>query len=420
MAAKKPNPILIIGAGLAGLTTARLLANHGIPNIVFEASQPHRSQGFSISLHDWGYTVLLNALGGIPLRSLTRGVAPDRQVGRHGHVDLIMRDNRTGAVLVALDPTTQPAIVRANRNALRAWIAVCGAGDLDVRHGHRLQRVHHQYNGEGDTRVVVAEFDNGAHHTGAFLVAADGVFSAVRAQVLPRVTPEVITAVVYHGEFQLSRAGFDRDIAPLAGDSNILAGVGDGFNTPITVCNLTRTRADLDWSYSRAARLGTGEEDALYRPNATAEEARQVPQALFDELASLELAEPWSKVLNETAIQDHSAFQWTSRCASLTKEEAMQAATEGVVFVGDSWHVMPIFGGEGGCHALFDAVELVSAVVRHEDDMDKAMKMYYEAAWRRCNGAVKRSRGRFYVLHRPMSEWRELAERKASSSSAPG
>ncbi|KAK7749681.1 hypothetical protein SLS53_000260 [Cytospora paraplurivora] len=358
--AAKPNPILIIGAGLAGLTTARLLTNHGIPNIVFEASQPQRSQGFSISLRGWGYTVLLDALGDIPLRSLTRGVAPDRQLGRHGHVDLIMRDNRTGAVLVAPDPTTQPAIVRANRNALRAWIANCGAGDLDIRYGHRLRRVHHHHGG-GATRFVVAEFDNGAHHTGSFLVAADGVFSAVRAQVLPRVMPEVIPAVVYHGEFRLSRAEFDRDIAPLAGDSNILAGVGDGFNTPITVCNLTRTHADLDWSYSRAARLGRGEEDPLYRPNATAEEARQVPQALFDELASLKLAEPWSKVLSENAIRNHSVFQWTSRCVSVTKEEAMQAATEGVIFVGDSWHAMPIFGGEGGCHALVDAVELAAA-----------------------------------------------------------
>ncbi|KAI0381622.1 hypothetical protein F5Y04DRAFT_254967 [Hypomontagnella monticulosa] len=71
-------PILIIGAGLSGLTTARLLTNSGIPNIVFEASPPDRSQGFSISLRDWGYEVLLEALGGLPLSSLTRGVAPDR------------------------------------------------------------------------------------------------------------------------------------------------------------------------------------------------------------------------------------------------------------------------------------------------------------------------------------------------------
>lgn len=401
-------PILIIGAGLSGLATARLLTNRGIPNIVFEASQPTRNQGFSISLHDWGYNTLLDALGGIPLRSLTRGVAPDRQVGGHGHVDLKMRDNSTGHVLMAPDPASQPLVVRANRNALRAWIADCGADDLDVRYGHRLKRMHHHRH--NTSREVMAEFENGACHTGALIVAADGVFSAVRAQVLPGVQPEVLPAVVYHGEFHLPISDFDRDIRPLMGNSNILAGVGDGFNTPITVCNINRSRADLDWSYSRAARS----QDPLYRPNATEEEARQVPQAFLDEVASLGLAEPWSKVLTESAIRQHSVFQWTSRCVSVTKEEVAHASAEGVVFVGDSWHAMPIFGGEGGCHALVDAVELADALVRHRDDFDQAMQVYYEAAWKRSHDAVKRSKARFFVLHRPISQWREMAEKRTS------
>lgn len=412
-------PIFIIGAGLSGLATARLLTNRGIPNIVFEASQPTRSQGFSISLHDWGYNTLLDALGGIPLRSLTRGVAPDRQVGGHGHVDLKMRDNSTGDVLMAPDPTNQPLVVRANRNALRAWIADCGADDLDVRYGHRLKRMHHHLH--NTKREVIAEFENGACHTGALIVAADGVFSAVRAQVLPGVQPEVMPAVVYHGEFHMPISDFDRDIRPLMGNSNILAGVGDGFNTPITVCNINRTRADLDWSYSRAARSASGRrgeesKDPLYRPNATDEVARQIPQALLDEVTCLGLAEPWSKVLTESAIRQHSVFQWTSRCVSMRKEEVAQAATEGVVFVGDSWHAMPIFGGEGGCHALVDAVELAGALVRHQDDLDQAIQTYYEEAWKWSHDAVKRSKGRFYVLHRPISEWREIAEKKALSS----
>lgn len=38
-----PAPILIIGGGIAGLSTARLLAQHHIPTIVFEQSSPERS-----------------------------------------------------------------------------------------------------------------------------------------------------------------------------------------------------------------------------------------------------------------------------------------------------------------------------------------------------------------------------------------
>lgn len=34
------------------------------------------------------------------------------------------------------------------------------------------------------------------------------------------------------------------------GDWNILAGVGDNFNTPITISNINDKDVDLDWSYS--------------------------------------------------------------------------------------------------------------------------------------------------------------------------
>ncbi len=221
--------------------------------------------------------------------------------------------------------------------------------------------------------------------------------------------PEVVPAVIYHGEFRLPREDFDRLLGPLLGNSNILAGVGDGFNTPITVCNLTQTEAHLDWSYSRAARTGG---DPLYRPNSTAEEAKQIPQALLDELASRDLAEPWSHFINTEAIKKHSVFHWTSRCVSMTRNDIDQAAARGVVFLGDSWHAMPIFGGEGGCHALVDAVELAVSLAHHHGHLEKTIAAYYDGAWRRCNDAVRRSRARFHILHRPMTEWKEIAEKK--------
>lgn len=148
--------------------------------------------------------------------------------------------------------------------------------------------------------------------------------------------------VVYHGEFQLTRSEFDRLIKPLTGKSNILAGVGNGFNTPITICNITRTHVHLDWSYSRPVR--DGDNDPLYRPNATTEEAKQIPQALLDEIASRNLGEPWSLFLNPEAMKKHSVFHWTSRCVFVTRKDVKQATDRGVVFVGDSWHAMPIFG----------------------------------------------------------------------------
>ncbi|KAG8412069.1 hypothetical protein J3459_016010 [Metarhizium acridum] len=112
--------------------------------------------------------------------------------------------------------------MRANRNALRAWIADCGDDDLDVRYGHKLKSV------SGTTGNMTAVFENGAQYGGSLIIAADGVHSAVRSQILPHIGPEVIPVVVYHGEFHLPRGEFDEYIKPFANGSNILAGVGDG------------------------------------------------------------------------------------------------------------------------------------------------------------------------------------------------
>ena len=227
---------------------------------------------------------------------------------------------------------------------------------------------------------------------------------------MPHIQPEVVPVVVYHGEFKLSHEDFDRIMRPHMGDANILAGVGDGFNTPFTVCNVSKDGVSLDWSYSRSS---TGEGDPLYRPNATTEEARQIPQALLDEIAARNLAEPWSTILSPEAIKTHHVFAWVSRCVGMTREEVDKASAQGVCFAGDSWHAMPIFGGEGGNHAILDGIELAEAIQNAEGDLQNAIKKFYAGSFKRCQDAVKRSRQRFFVLHRPMSQWVEIAAKMA-------
>lgn len=236
----------------------------------------------------------------------------------------------------------------------------------------------------------------------------------VRSQILPHIVPEVVSAVVYHGEFNLTHAEFNHLVKPLMGNSNILAGVGDGYNTPITICNVTKTHYHLDWSYSRSVR---GTEDPLYRPNCTIEEAKQMPPALLHELASLDLAEPWATILSPESIQRHSVFHWTSRSVFMPLTGAEEAEKYGIVFVGDSWHAMPIFGGEGGNHAMLDAIELAAAMSASRGDLAAAATTYYAGAARRCEDAVKRSRQRFFILHRPIVEWRELAGKRSRGQS---
>ena len=171
-------PILIIGAGISGLATARLLTEHQIPNIVFEASAADRGQGYAISLHEWAFKPLLSDLGDIPTITLQKAVAPDRQIGGLGWIDQAMRDVSTGETLMAPDherPETdckkQPVVFRSNRNALRQWLCDVGEDEIDIRYEHKLTSF------SGSLGAVKAEFEHGACFEGSMIIAADGLHS---------------------------------------------------------------------------------------------------------------------------------------------------------------------------------------------------------------------------------------------------
>lgn len=133
---------------------------------------------------------------------------------------------------------------------------------------------------------------------------------------------------------------------------------------------------------------------------------------LLDETASRQLADPWSKLLDAEALPTHRVFHWVSRSVSVSRGDVNASAQRGVVFVGDSSHAMPIFGGEGGNHALVDGIELAETLTGGPVDLSRAVTVYYDRAWKRGQETVRRSRQRFFQLHWPRKEWEERAEKR--------
>ena len=93
-------PVSIVGAGLGGLTLARVLHVHGIPAVIYEAepSAEARTQGGQIDIHEQnGQLALAAAELTDEFRAIIRvGGEASRMVDQHGAVLLDEPDDGTG------------------------------------------------------------------------------------------------------------------------------------------------------------------------------------------------------------------------------------------------------------------------------------------------------------------------------------
>ncbi|KAE8452095.1 hypothetical protein EG329_002261 [Mollisiaceae sp. DMI_Dod_QoI] len=406
-------PVLIIGAGLAGLSLAKVLRRHGIPAVVFESSSSDRTQGYGITIRQFAYDPLLKELGRSP-EELKRASATDKEAGGTGMIDSSLRDVYTGKILVKAPPARKGAeeqeFYRANRNALRSWL---GEG-CDIHFNHKLV----SFKMDKEAGTVTAEFQNGKSAAGCLLVAADGIHSTVRKQLLPNIQPRILPAIVYNGERQMTRSTFESVLGPFMENTNVIIGAGDNSNFAITLTNLTPTVVDLNWSFTRPVK---DDNDPLYDSVGGSGDERKVPPELLDELDNSSISEPYSTIISSESIKAHGLFHWIMRSLRVPRKDLDQLAEEHVVFVGDAVHGMPIFAREGGNHALVDAVELgqsLSTVLpgSGEDDIAACLRSFYDRAFPRWQKGIEDSEQRLHSLHRPIKFWRDVAANKPSTS----
>jgi 2-polyprenyl-6-methoxyphenol hydroxylase-like FAD-dependent oxidoreductase len=332
-------PVTIIGAGLGGLTLARVLHVHGIPATIYEAepSEDARTQGGQLDIHENNGQAALEAAGltGEFRAIIHEGGQATRMLDPHGTILLDDPDDGTGG---------RPEVLRGD---LRRILLKSLPAET-VQWGRKLAGV--TALGGGRHELALAD---GATVRTEVLVGADGAWSKVRP-LLSDAVPEYvgttfIETYLYDADERHSAAA-----AAVGGGAMYALTPGKGIVAHREAGSVLHTYVELDRPAEWIAGIDFTDADV-----ATAQVAAE-----FD---------GWAPEL--TALITDGETAPVPRMIYSLPDGHRWDRVAGVTLVGDAGHLMAP-SGEGANLAMLDGAELGTAIAAHPGDIEAALTAY--------------------------------------------
>jgi 2-polyprenyl-6-methoxyphenol hydroxylase-like FAD-dependent oxidoreductase len=356
--------VTIIGAGLGGLTLARVLHVHGIAATIYEAeaSANARTQGGMLDIHDYNGQLALKAAGLFDkfLEIIHAGGQASRVLDKEGNVLFEKPDDGTGG---------RPEVPRGD---LRRILLNSLPADT-VRWGHKVTAV----SPLGGGRHVVT-FADGRAVTTDLLVGADGARSRVR---------------------------------PLLSDSK---------PTYVGITYVETYLLDCDARHKACAEAVGG--GAMYAPApGKAIFAHREPKGVLHTYVILNKPENWiaridfSDPVTALACVAKEFDGWAPELTALITDgetdpvprpihalpvEHRWDRVPGVTLLGDAAHLM-IPSGEGANLAMYDGAELGKAIAASTGDVEAALIAYEKELFPRSASEAVEAHQTFKVCFGP-------------------
>lgn len=328
MAADKAAPVLVAGAGIAGLTAALAFASRGFPVRVFERAASLDEVGAGLQLSP-NATRILDRLGVLerlmPLAVRTEAVVLRRatSLAQIARVPLgAAGERRWGApYLVAHRADLQAALLAA----------VSATPNIELTTGAELRDFSLE-NG------VAAEFADGSEARGRLLVAADGVWSVVRGLSGRRGRSLFIGMVAWRATI----AAADAPAGLFAADE-VGVFLHPGFHL---VAYPVRAGAAINLvAFTKGREMDEG-----WSGKADTAPLRRALAGAAPALAELAGRDVWSA--------------WPIHIANL---DGAWMSPQGLALIGDAAHAMTPFAAQGAAMAIEDADTLAAAIASGAD-----------------------------------------------------
>ncbi|GLY03884.1 NAD(P)/FAD-dependent oxidoreductase [Actinoplanes sp. NBRC 101535] len=326
--------VTIIGAGLGGLTLARVLHLHGIPARIYEAeaSPQARTQGGQLDIHQHNGQVAL----------ATAGLTDQWRAIIHEGAETARILDRDGKVLFEEPGDGEGGRPEVLRGELRQ-VLIDSLPEDTIVWGRRLAAA--------DGREL--RFADGSTVTADVLVGADGAWSKVRP-VLSAAVPE------YVGTTFVETYLHDVDVRHPATATAVGRGAMYAL-TPGQGITAHREAGDVIHTYVQVNRPASWS------------------QGITADRVAAEFA-GWAPEL--TALIRDSDTPLVTRLIHTLPTGHRWDRVPGVTLIGDAAHLMPP-AGEGANLAMLDGAELGSALAAHPGDVEAALGVYEAAMFRR-------------------------------------